>query len=425
MRLYLGLTFWGEEYRRYFVDFCLASLLAPGNIPAIKDKRSARFLIATTDRDWAELQSESLFAAAKALIAVEHVPFTSGANWDARMASMSEGHRLLARRMFVDRAQGVFLQPDLIATSGYLASLQRLWEQGFAAIMFMAVRFTNEGILSEINRSRNVPATRPLIFSASELVRLILRHMHSEMQRGDFDKPFDDYGCSFYFWKVGSEEDLVLHCGSWVPALMDYAKLGVHDESSLETGTLDGDYVNTNFPDEKDYYYSRDTDELLFISFTPEASQHYSLAPLALYRIPFLRTGLKIVGAHHFLYQQAPAWLKEAQFRQRVRFRGANSTEAEWRAVEAHAARIIERMRHGGSAMWKLAYFLYFRFVPIICSFWPNRKVIARRFLDMLRGDRAAWNRVRWRVRHQITGESMDVWEGRHQRRSSAATRER
>ena len=30
MRLYLGLTFWGEEYRRYFVDFCLASLLAPG-----------------------------------------------------------------------------------------------------------------------------------------------------------------------------------------------------------------------------------------------------------------------------------------------------------------------------------------------------------------------------------------------------------
>ncbi len=380
MRLYLGLTFWGEEYRRYFVDFCLASLLAPGNIPAISDKSSARLLIATTDRDWAELQAEPLFLAVKALIPVEHVPFASGASWDARMASMSEGHRLLARRMFADRAQGVFLQPDMIAATGYLDSLQRLWARGFAAIMFMAVRFTNEGVLNEINRARKVPATSPLILSAPELVRLIIGHMHSEMQRGDFDRPADDYGCSFYFWKVGRGADLVLHCGSWVPALMDYARLAAHDDSGLETGTLDGDYVNKNFPDEKDYYYSRDTDELLFISFTPEASQHYSLAPLLLYRIPYLRTRLKIVGAYNFLYAQAPAWLKEQQFRLPVRFHGGSSTQKEWSAVEDHAARIIARMRHGGSGIWTLAYFLYFRLVPIVSSFWPNRKIIARRF---------------------------------------------
>jgi hypothetical protein len=413
MRLCLALTFWGEEYRRYFVDFCLASLLAPGNIPAISDKASARLLIATTDRDWAELQSEPLFIAAKAILPIEHVPFASGANWDARMASMSEGHRLLAQRMFADRAQGIFLQPDMIAATGYIDSLQRLWARGYAAIMFMAVRFTNEGVLTEINQSRKVPATAPLEFAPSELVRLILRHMHSEMQRGDFDSAFDDYGCSFYFWKIARGEDLVLHCGSWVPALMDYARLTAHDASSLEIGTLDGDYVNKNFPDEKDFYYSRDTDELLFISFTPESSQHYSLAPLSLYRIPYLRTRLKIVGAHNFLYAQAPAWLKGQQFHLPVRFHGGNASEQEWRASEANAASIIDRMRHGGAAVWKIGYFLYFRLVPIVGSFWPNRKIIARRFLDMLRGDRAAWNRVRWRVRHQITGESSDVWEDR------------
>jgi hypothetical protein len=408
MRLYLALTFWGEEYRRYFVDYCLASLLAPGNVPAITDKSSARLLIATTDRDWAELQREPAFAAVRELIAVEHLSFSGTSDAQGRrMFAMSEGHKLLARRMFADRAQGVFIYPDMIAATGFLAAIECLWRQNFAAAMFMNVRFANEGIFDAIK-----PGV-PLAVSPRELVRLTLRHMHSEMRRSGFDNPYDDYGSSSYFWKV-SAEDAVFHCGSWIPSLFDYARLRSHDESTLATWTLDGDYVAKNFPDEKEIYYARDTDELFMISFTSEACEHYSLAPLALYRIPFLRTGLKIVGAHNFLYEQAPAWLKEKQFRPPVRFRGGPSTEAEWRAVEAHAARIVWRMRHGGSIIWKLGYFLYFRLVPIVCSFWPNRKVIARRFFDILRGDRAAWNRVRWRVRHQITGESDTVWRARH-----------
>ncbi|MET0539823.1 MAG: hypothetical protein ABWZ64_18065 [Xanthobacteraceae bacterium] len=412
MRLYLAVTFWGDEYRRYFVDYCLASLLAPGNIPAIADRSSARLLIATTDRDWAELQGEPAFAAVQTFIAVEHLPFIGTSDVQGRrMFVMSEGHRLLARRMFADRAQGVFIYPDMIAAKGFLAAIERLWRQKFAAVMFMNVRFANEGIFEELK------AGVLLVVSPRELVRLTLRHMHSEMQRSGFDNPFDDYGSSSYFWNVTRGEDVVFHCGSWIPSLIDYARLNAHDDSTLATWTLDGDYVSKNFPDEKKIYYARDTDELFMISFTPESREHYSLAPLALYRIPFLRTGLKIVGAHNFLYEQAPAWLREEEFRLPVRFRGGDSPEQQWLALEAHAARIVGRMRHGGSIIWKLSYFLYFRFVPIVSSLWPNRKVIARRFLDILRGDRAAWNRVRWRVRQQITGESTEVWEGRHQTR--------
>jgi hypothetical protein len=64
MRVRLAVTFWGEEYRRYFLDFCLASLLAPGNIPAITDKTAAWLLIATNDRDWSALPLFSLSRAA-------------------------------------------------------------------------------------------------------------------------------------------------------------------------------------------------------------------------------------------------------------------------------------------------------------------------------------------------------------------------
>jgi hypothetical protein len=417
MRLYLAVTFWGHEYRRYFVDYCLTSLLAPGNIPNISDKASARLLIATTDRDWEELQREPAFVAVQKFIGVEHLPFTGTSDAHGRrMFAMSEGHKLLARQMFAERAQGVFIYPDMISATGFLAALERLWRQKFAVVMFMNVRFANEGLLEEITQQRSGRAGDPLVFSPRELVRLTLRHIHSEMERSGFDSYFDDYGSSSYFWNVTRGEDAVFHCGSWIPSLIDYARLSAHDESTLATWTLDGDYVAKNFPDKKEFHYVRDTDELFMISFTPEAREHYSLKPLLLYRIPFLRRGLKIVGAHNFLYEQAPAWLNEGQFRQPVRFRGGVSTGQQWRAVEIRAARSVARMRHGGSSIWKVGYFLYFRLVPILCSFWPNRNVIGRRFFEILRGDRAAWKRVRWRVRHQITGESSNVWKGRHQR---------
>jgi hypothetical protein len=415
MRLYLGVTFWGDEYRRYFIDYCLASLLAPGNLPGISDKSSACLLVATTNSDWAQLQGEPAFAAVKGLIRVEHLPFSGATDAHGRrMLVMSEGHRLLAQRMFVDGAQGVFIYPDMIAATGFLTALERLWHQGSAVVMFMNVRFANEGIFTEVKPDI------PLAVSPRELVRLTLRHMHSEMQRSGFDNAYEDYGSSCYFWKV-SREDLLFHCGSWIPSLIDYARLKKHDDSTLATWTLDGDYVAKNFSDEKEIHYARDSDELFMISFTAEAREHYSLAPLALYRLRFLRKGLKIVGAHNFLYQQAPAWLKEEQFRIPVRFQGGNTTEEQWRVVQTHAARIVARMRHGGSVLWKLGYFCYFRLGPIVCSLWPNRKVIARRVFEILQGDLAARNRVRWRVRQQITGESNEVWQDRHQTRQRGA----
>ena len=416
MRAYLAVTFWGEEYRRYFLDFCLSSLLGSGNLPAISDKSSARLLIATTDRDWVALQGEPTFLAARELISIEHVPFTGPETPDSKlMLVMSQAHKLLAQKMFEDRAQGIFLLPDMIAATGYVPKLEELWRRGFALIMSMNVRFANDGFIREIKDWVLAHPGEPIALSSSELVRLTLRHMHSEMRRNGFDNPFDDYGSSAYFWNVGSGEDLLFHCGSWLPSLIDYGALNTHDDSSLDSSTLDGDYVANNFPDPRDIYFIKDTAELFMVTFTPESSRHYSLTPLFLYRIPILRVAFKIVGGHNFLYEQAPAWLKKDQFQLPVRFRGGSAPESQWRSVESRAANIIAQMEHGGTLAAKIGYFCYFRLLPIVYSVWPNRRAIMRLIIAILRGDRMAWNHARWRVRQQITGESYANWRARHQ----------
>ena len=111
--IYISVTFWGQEYRRYFLDFCLASLLAPQNIPALTHKGNSRLLIATPDEDWDAMQSEPAFQAAKALIPIEHVVYNlkPSQNRTQIMQAMSNAHRLLADRMFTDRAHGFLSIP--------------------------------------------------------------------------------------------------------------------------------------------------------------------------------------------------------------------------------------------------------------------------------------------------------------------------
>ena len=53
---------WGEQFRNYFLQYCLPSLLAPGNIPALAGERPAEYIIATTAEDWQAMRGRRYFA---------------------------------------------------------------------------------------------------------------------------------------------------------------------------------------------------------------------------------------------------------------------------------------------------------------------------------------------------------------------------
>ena len=420
MQMHLAVTFWGQEYRGYFLDFCLASLLAPGNLPAVATNSAARLLIATTDQDWAELQAKPTFVAAKKLISIEHVPFeleagsTSAQEKHKRMLLMSAAHRCLARRMFRDRAQGIFLYPDTIAAKGLIANLEALWRKGASAIMFMNVRFANEGLINEIRKRGLVRAGAPLCLSSEQLVRLTLRHMHSEMRRSGFASQCTADDCSSYFWVVRPGEDLLFHCGGWIPLLIDYGSLQSHNDCALQMSTIDGmEYIAANFGSRRDIHFVRSSNGLFLVSFTPEASVHFSLVPRPDYRFPLLRNASKIAAAHSFLFQQAAPWFWKQQFRLSVRLCGGDSPEWRWRAVERKAVKIIGRMESGGSLVDNSVLFCrrylsacwHFpsRLSHILRAAWINRRTICRRAIELCRGDRVAMQKVIWRLRHDAS----------------------
>src|SRR4051812_26651627 len=52
---------WGEHFRNDFLEYCVASLLSPGNLPTLSTQAPSKFLIATRPDDWAAIRSTAIF----------------------------------------------------------------------------------------------------------------------------------------------------------------------------------------------------------------------------------------------------------------------------------------------------------------------------------------------------------------------------
>jgi hypothetical protein len=308
--------------------------------------------------------------------------------------------------------QAVFVYPDMIAACDFLAKLQDLWLGGKSLVMFMNVRFANEDLINEAKSRGLIQPGKPLSLSAKELVCMTLRHAHSEMSRSAFETDLPAPDASSYYWIVSPGVDLLFHCGNWIPLLMDFNRVETHDAAPLETSTIDGsDYVSRNFG-KADVYFVRDTNELLLISFTPEAALSGPRSN------PMCRTRLlgrirKINAAHAFLYNQVQPWFYKEQFCLPVRFSGGNSPEWKWRQVERRANAVVRKMQTGGSVFDRVLLAcprITHSLVQVVRAGWINRRTMLRRVIDTCKGDRAALRRILWRVRHdtaQIAGRTI------------------
>src|SRR5215217_117467 len=58
---YFIVVLWGARFCNYFLDFCLPTLLAAGNLPSLQTKQRSKFLVCTRPEDWAALQKAPVF----------------------------------------------------------------------------------------------------------------------------------------------------------------------------------------------------------------------------------------------------------------------------------------------------------------------------------------------------------------------------
>ncbi len=341
--LYFTVVFWGAEHRRHFSELLLASLLAPRNIPALDRGRGSKFLIATTEQDWRGLQDDPLFRRLGEFVEPVWCHFEPPRRGELTMLAMSRGQAMMASRAFQDRAYGMYLAPDTIFSDGSIAALERLAEAGKKVVLAAAVRFQFEGAISELEREGYLRPGRPTAVGSRDLMRILLRHPHSEMRRYEYgsawfaDKPISPY------WRVPGGDGIIIHNFSWAPLLVDYGALARHDVQTFAQWTLDGDYIHRNFPDPSDVYVVTDSDEVAYVSFTKESDRRLDLDPYLAGTPRWARDWYQTRLMRRLKDSEIMDPLKRAIFPIPVYFHAAEISPA-WERTRRKVGRIIARV---------------------------------------------------------------------------------
>jgi hypothetical protein len=272
-------VFWGKEYREYFLKYCLASLMSPGNIPALPADPGHRFLFCTTEADWAAVQDDPMVRRLRRHMAPELVDistFRQGPDdpRDPSMARMSYGHLLATERAFKSRAVAVVVCPDVIFSDGAVGTLRRAVAGGKKAVIALGLRMRTETLLPALAQAGRVVDGQPMTLSGRELVRFCIEHYHSESEAFHFDAPYFAAIPVSCIWTVPGQ-GAVVHTFSWAALLMDFGAIDRHRTECLEKWTMDGDYVSQNVADPGDIHVVTDSDELFMASFTKESSFSY------------------------------------------------------------------------------------------------------------------------------------------------------
>ena len=150
--LYFVVVFWGKTFRDYLVEYCLPSLLAPGNLPALA-LGAHKFVFCTTHQDWVLLSATKMFAVLKQHIEPCFIEIPPAPPGKSGCEHMGMGHKLAAEMAHKDRAYGVFLTPDLMVSDGTVAALCRHALAGARVVLVAALRFGEEPLFHQLTKA--------------------------------------------------------------------------------------------------------------------------------------------------------------------------------------------------------------------------------------------------------------------------------
>ena len=429
------IVLWGRHYTNYFLEYCVPSLLAPGNLPALNTVPRSKIVIATRPEDWAEIQSSNIFRSLERYVDPVYIEIPPCPKDKSGCEHMGVGHKAACKIAHDEKAYAAILTPDCMLSDGIIRNLQKHAQNGVQLVWVAALRFGEEPFLGHLKGMGLIPdgsrrdSGAPLVISGRDMVFAGVNGMHSETLSYEWEASYFASIPSAVWWRVPGENGIVVHSLSWAPMLLDFAAVRTHDTSALENWTIDGDYAFKNLGPAPKVHVVQDSDEMFLCSWGPLADRAFDLKPRFNYRFNLVNNLLKGHGLRSAFYGPFFDPLKRQFFFLPVYWH-VDPLNKRWHRVERKAqkvlyihigkssvlnARILDRGAAIVFGLWvKVLRSLspLSRVVHILRTCWQHREIVATRAAETLSGDKRAWTRVIWRARQAgiyiTTGQFID-----------------
>jgi hypothetical protein len=271
---YFMIALWGQRYREHFYSLCVPSLLAPNNIPVLKNRPGCKLIIATTVEDWDGLKYRPLIRQLATMI--ELFPIFIGKPGDALAHSAqlhaAHGHRLACRKAYQDGAYAGWLTPDLIISDGLIKKAVDFIDGGKKVVLCPALRFEMEHPIATLSAAGYLQPDQPLSLSAEYLSEIAVKSLHPELLCYEFNsEEFGDYPI-WSFWRIPARDGLVLYTVSWSLLFADFAAIPQYQDQCFDYSTNDGIFAHLNFGhlrNSQDLAFISDSYDGVFLSLTP------------------------------------------------------------------------------------------------------------------------------------------------------------
>jgi hypothetical protein len=275
------LTFWGEQFRSYFLDFCAASLLAPHNLPLLSKDDGNKLFLATTDEDWRAIESLPITRQLAQYVTPVHVRIAQQPEYSNYANSISQeqaSFKKLLEAAYSTEAYGCLLSPDCLISDGMIESLLQRARDGCQLVLCPNLRLAEHSTLSEVGEFSIVSSgpespdeVRKLAIPKRALAGIAARHIHPRLipyEEGAAGQP----RCPpFRLWRSG--QGIIMHGYFGTPVLMDFSVVPADHIACLDGHhTFESTYLSKNFADCARIHVVRSPDEFVLSSLASEAN---------------------------------------------------------------------------------------------------------------------------------------------------------
>jgi len=244
---------WGETHIRLFLDICIPSMLAEGNLPYMILHADVRFILYVRDSEEEKIKAHPSIQKLCSIVDVEfrHIKFIRGRD---NHAILSDCHRDGLKEACAKLAYAILPPPDSVWSNNSFSSMHKLVLDGIKVIHMACLRLQLELAYPVIT---GLAGNDIISIAPMDLVKLSMNRLHGITKTHIINHYAGGLMPANLLWRV-ADAGLLAHCFHLHPILI------MPTESNLDFKvTIDDDLLMGDAYAPEEIHIVQDSDEML------------------------------------------------------------------------------------------------------------------------------------------------------------------